>query len=134
MSHFKVVYSKYDNFYLSNDALKLYREKCEAAGIDPTRDLNDRCNYVNRSNQYLIETIEELGQKACGRKCKLHIKSFPLPFKNYFIIKYYNGWEDVEINYRQYLLDKYGSLNLENLSDFDCREILQNLVNTINSY
>jgi hypothetical protein len=120
-----VVYNAcHGGFGLSKEAKELLSQKRTAAGLDKLRYLYKHA----RTDPHLIEVVQELGEKANDRYSKLRITSIPIEYEHCFDLDEYDGLETVVCDPAQLIRFKLSELNMEQLSDQECRETLLNLV------
>ena len=127
----KVVYNGYyGGFSLSNEAIALLNQKREKANL-PHLNIID----LKRHDPFLVEVVEELGEKANGSCAKLKIEQIPKEYENFYEITEYDGAESVDFEESELHLTLKKICNTDGgvdaLSDQECRIALQTLENIL---
>jgi hypothetical protein len=118
----KVVYNScYGGFDLSKLGLDLYNEKREQSNLG----YKHNARYIERDDKLLIEVVEQLGKLANGPNSDLKIFEIPKEFR--YEIKEHDGAEWVEFNPYETIENKLNSLQIETMTDVECRWALQSL-------
>ena|SRR5579872_221566 len=126
----KVVVNKcYGGFRLSKAGQVRYKElHPEGKEFVDDRSGTNFKRYKNRSDPYLIAVVEELGA-AAGRQrtTALTIEEIPDEYKDCFEIDSDDGIE--EVCYEPAQLQSYllSTMNIDELSDVECRQMLVRL-------
>lgn len=99
--------------------------------IKDSEKLHYMANYYykssgTRSDKTLINVLEEIGTKGTN----LRIKEAPLCFKDSYCIYEENGLETIRLN-PELVLNKYKSLNVDKLSNSECRDTLKSILDII---
>jgi len=112
MPRIKAVFNRdYGGFGLSEDGKQRMVELgYQRKGDDPP-DIDYR---VSRHDPYLVQAVEELGDKANGSHAKLSITTIPEVFQNYYLVRDYDGEEWLEIDYTGWVKDQLPHLTAEN--------------------
>lgn len=130
MATVRVVYNKcYGGFSLSKEGLDLYNQKLINSYLPTISNRRPK----NRHDPLLIEVIEELGDKANGKCSKLFIKEIPAEYIDCYSINEYDGKEYVECDPSNLVSHKYSSLDVDTLTDAECRDRLKDIVTILNS-
>ena len=130
MATVRVVYNKcYGGFSLSKEGLDLYNQKLINSNLPTTTHWRPK----NRHDPLLIEVIEELGDKANGKCAKLCIKEIPAEYIHCYSINEYDGKEYIACDPPNLVSYKYSSLDVDTLSDGECRNRLKDIVTILNS-
>jgi hypothetical protein len=109
---------------LSEEGLGLYNKKRMKSNLPTT----NRCCRIQRHDPLLVEVIEELGDRAGGKYSRFQIDTIPVEYKDcYKIVEHY------DVEYAQcrpcYLIEhQLKNLNVNELSDSDCRRFLQDMI------
>ena len=126
----KVVYNAcYGGFSLSKEGLNLYNQK--RVKLDLTT-----LNYsrgIDRHDSLLVEVVEELGEAANGTRAKLKIDEISEEYKNCYTISEYDGTEMIICEPSKLVEHYLKYLNVQNLTDEECRKILQEMVKILSS-
>lgn len=119
-----VVYNAcYGGFGLKKSAVAAYNEKRTAAGLGPSQyDLEK-----HRSDPHLVEVVCDLGfENSWGSDLKIY--NVPYEYAECYRIDEYDGNESVVCDPKDLIAYKLSKLNLEAMSDAECRTTLQELI------
>lgn len=121
----EVVYNDcYGGFGLSVEAKESY---IQALGLQCfPKDLN--VDDIDRHDPHLVNVVKTLGERANGGCSELKIETIPIEFINHYKINEYDGYENVEPDLASLVKDKCTQLNLDNMTESDCRETLSELI------
>jgi hypothetical protein len=130
MAKVKVAYNNcFGGFGLSKEGLELYNKKRDALNLPQVSKYG---SYV-RHDVSLIEVIEELGTNANGKYSELRIYEIPNEYMNCYYINEYDGKESVQCDRGKLIKYKYLNLNVDELSDLECRDYLKDIVRILSS-
>lgn len=128
MSTIPVVYNdRCGGFRLSNVALSYYNELRVKAGLSTV----EYCDDIDRTDPLLVQVIRELGKEANHNCSSLVIKEIPLEYATCYKITQYDGLEKIICDPATLIGEKLSKLDLNSMSDNECREMLSSLIKLI---
>ena len=129
MEELSVLYNNcYGGYIISDKALKLYNSKMKE--IEPKFiPIIDSTNlFYNRHNQVLVDIYNELGKEFNVEYSNIKVKKIPKIYENHYIIREYDGLEEVVINYDKYNVDKVKEILREEKPDNEKLESIELLL------
>lgn len=129
METIAVVYNNcYGGFGLSDVALFAYNEKRTRCGLQPVKHYGK----IPRTDPMLVDVVRELGKEANGFCAKLKIEDIPGEYATCFKIHEYDGLESVECDPKDLVAEQLKSLNIDEMSDNECRQTLISMIKLVN--
>jgi hypothetical protein len=123
-----VINTSYGGFGLSKMAQNLYKE----TNGDKYDEYSSRSRYC-RHDPKLVNIVKELGEASCGKHSKLTIENIPLEFKDCYIIREYDGMEDIDLSPNLLIGHMIKKMNIECMAPEECKTTLLDLQKKLNT-